>query len=317
LIEDLLDVTGIAAGRLRMHLEPTDMSDAIEAAIEAIGPRALEKDIHIDTIIEAPRLLVEGDSQRLQQIVWNLVWNAVKFTPAGGRVSVRLRGMEHHAELTVTDTGIGIDPEFLPHVFGWFRREDRNVRAVDEGLGLGLALVRQLVELHGGSVEASSDGHDRGSTFIVKIPLAGHRDVEVTPATMPAITGENMTPLASVRVLVVDDDPDSREAVRALLEQVGAEVVTASSAEDARQQLRHTTADAMVSDIAMAHENGYTLMETLRAEGLTLPSLALTGYARREDADKAYAAGFDVHLPKPVDPDVLVSVLTEMTRRSA
>jgi signal transduction histidine kinase len=316
LIDDLLDVTGIAAGRLRMNLEPTNMREAVEAAIEAIGPRASEKSIAIETSIDDRGLLVEGDSQRLQQIVWNLVWNAVKFTPAGGRVSVRLCAAGDYAELTVTDTGIGIDQEFLPHVFGWFRREDRNVRAVDEGLGLGLALVRQLVELHGGRVHATSEGHDRGATFVVTIPLAGREHRAATAIAAAHVEG-GPTPLASVRVLVVDDDPASREAVRALLEQVGAQVATAASAEDARRQLRHSIADALVSDIAMAHESGYTLMETLRAEGLTLPSLALTGYARREDADKAYAAGFDVHLPKPVDPAVLVSLLAAMTRRSA
>jgi CheY-like chemotaxis protein len=182
-------------------------------------------------------------------------------------------------------------------------------------LGLGLALVRQLVELHGGDVRVSSGGHDQGSTFVVTIPLIGQETGGEHPAS--AIAENGAPPLASVHVLVVDDDPASREAVRALLEQVGAEVATATSADDARHHLRTGAIDVMVSDIAMAQESGYTLMQTLRAEGLTLPSLALTGYARREDADKAYAAGFDVHLPKPVDPTVLVTVLAAMTRRPA
>jgi signal transduction histidine kinase/ActR/RegA family two-component response regulator len=316
LIEDLLDVTGIAAGRVRMNLEPTRLVDAVEAAIEAVGPRASEKGVRIDTRLDDPHLTIQGDSQRLQQVVWNLVWNAVKFTPPGGTITVRVRAVGALAELTVSDTGVGIDPEFLPHVFGWFRREDREERGVDEGLGLGLALVRQLVEMHGGSVRASSDGRNNGSTFIVTLPLTEHTSpVAIAPRTTDDAMPAN--PLASVRVLVVDDDPGSREAVRVLLEQVGAEVSTASSAADARRQLRIAAADVLVSDIAMAQESGYTLMETIRAEGLTLPSVALTGYARREDADKAYAAGFDVHLPKPVDPGVLVSVLAAMTHRSA
>jgi len=316
LIEDLLDVTGIAAGRVRMTLEPTRLADAVEAAIEAVGPRATEKGVRIETSLDDAHLMIQGDSQRLQQVVWNLVWNAVKFTPPGGTIAVRVRAVGALAELTVSDTGVGIDPEFLPHVFGWFRREDREVRGVDEGLGLGLALVRQLVEMHGGSVRASSDGRNNGSTFIVTLPLTEHTS-PFAIANPTAATALPVNPLASVRVLVVDDDPESREAVRVLLEQVGAEVSTASSAAEARRQLRTVAADVLVSDIAMAQESGYTLMETIRAEGLTLPSVALTGYARREDADKAYAAGFDVHLPKPVDPDVLVSVLAAMTHRSA
>jgi signal transduction histidine kinase len=314
LIDDLLDVTGIAAGRVRMNLETIRLAEPIDAAVDAVRPRAAEKEIHLETSIEDPQVIVEGDAQRLQQVVWNLVWNAVKFTPTGGRVTVQLRAVDALAELTVTDTGIGIDPEFLPHVFGWFRREDRENRAVDEGLGLGLALVRQLVELHGGNVHASSNGRAHGSTFVVTIPITGHESGLVRSN---GTVGERSAPLTSVRVLVVDDDPASREAVRALLEQVGAQVATATSADDARHHLRTTAVDVMVSDIAMAQESGYALMQTLRAEGLTLPSLALTGYARREDADKAYAAGFDVHLPKPVDPTVLVTVLAAMTRGAA
>ena len=313
LIEDLLDVTGIAAGRVRMDLAPTRLCDVVEAAVDAVAPRAADKDVRLDDTIEDSTLVVHGDAQRLQQVVWNLLWNAVKFTPAGGRVSVRLRAVGALAEITVSDTGIGIEPKFLPQVFGWFRREDRESRSPEEGLGLGLALVRQLVELHGGAVRAESEGKDRGSRFVVTLPLAsaeGLRTESGTPVTQPA--GES---LAAVRVLVVDDDPGSREAVRVLLEQVGASVMTVASAAEARRELRASGADVIISDIAMEQENGYTLMESLRAEGLTIPGIALTGYARREDADRAYAAGFDVHLPKPVDPSVLVSVLGAVTRR--
>ena len=313
LIEDLLDVTGIAAGRVRMDLEPTLVATAVDAALDAVRPRADDKGVAIESTIEDPGLLVQGDSQRLQQVVWNLVWNAVKFTPKGGRVSVRTRAVGALAEITITDTGIGIEPEFLPHVFGWFRREYQEARSTEEGLGLGLALVRQLVELHGGGVRAESAGRNCGSTFVVTLPLLMGESSGLSMA--PASNHTRPDSLASIRVLVVDDDAGSREAVRVLLEQVGAQVVTAASAAEARRHLRMSMADVLVSDIAMAQESGYTLMETLRAEGLTLPGIALTGYARREDADRAYAAGFAVHLPKPVDPDVLVSVLVAVSRR--
>lgn len=313
LIEDLLDVTGIAAGRVRVDAAPTALAAVVDAALDAVRPRAEDKGVVLQSTCEDESLLVHGDAQRLQQVVWNLVWNAVKFTPAGGTVTVRLRAKGGLAELTVADTGVGIEPEFLPHVFGWFRRENREVRNADEGLGLGLALVRQLVELHGGDVRAESEGRGRGSTFVVTLPLlsdTAHAATEDVPAGLTA------DPLASIRVLVVDDDAGSREAVRVLLEQVGAQVATAASAAEARRHLRASPTDVLISDIAMAQESGYTLMETLRAEGLTLPGIALTGYARREDADRAYAAGFDVHLPKPVDPAVLVSVLVAVTRRA-
>jgi signal transduction histidine kinase/ActR/RegA family two-component response regulator len=313
LIEDLLDVTGIAAGRVRMMPVPTSVAAVVDAAIDAVGPRADEKGVRIETAFDATELTVYADPQRLQQVVWNLVWNAVKFTPAGGVVHVRTRAMGGLAEVTVEDTGIGIEPEFLPHVFGWFRRADRDAKSAEEGLGLGLALVRQLVELHGGAVRAESPGRGYGSTFVVTLPL---HDAEgsLTSATGGAAIAVT-DPLAAIRVLVVDDDPGSRETVRVLLEQVGAQVATAASAAEARRHLRAAATDVIISDIAMAQESGYTLMETLRAEGLTLPGIALTGYARREDADKAYAAGFDVYLPKPVDPHVLVRVLTAVVKR--
>jgi signal transduction histidine kinase/ActR/RegA family two-component response regulator len=316
LIEDLLDVTGIAAGRVRVLREATRLAGVVAAAVDAVNPRALDKDVAIVTTIDDEGLVVFGDPNRLQQIVWNLLWNAVKFTPAGGQIRLRARAAGGLAELTVSDSGVGIEPEFLPHVFGWFRRADRDVRVADEGLGLGLALVRQLVELHGGTVRAASEGRNRGATFAVMLPLYQE---DATPDAAPAGEGAAIDPvsLAGLRVLIVDDDSGSREAVRVLLEQVGAEVSTAASAAEARRHLHTTGADVLISDIAMVQESGYTLMESLRAQGLTIPGVALTAYARREDAEKAYAAGFDVHLPKPVDPAVLVSVLAAAIARSA
>ena len=314
LIEDLLDVTGIAAGRVRLVASPALLTPVIDSALEAVGPRAEEKGVALETVVEHSDLMVHGDPQRLQQVFWNLLWNAVKFTPSGGCVRVHTRAVGGLVEVTVSDTGVGIEPDFLPHVFGWFRRADREGRTRDEGLGLGLALVRQLVELHGGNVRAESLGRDCGSTFVVTLPLHQEDALQDRPVGV----GEGLggpERLASIRVLVVDDDPGSREAVRVLLEQVGAQVEAVSSAAEARRHLRAAATDVLISDIAMAQESGYSLMETLRAEGLTLPGIALTGYARREDADRAYAAGFDVHLPKPVDPDVLVSVLVAVTKR--
>jgi signal transduction histidine kinase/ActR/RegA family two-component response regulator len=312
LIEDLLDVAGIAAGRVRMSPSHIAIDPVVEAALDAVAPQAEEKHIRVSTSFEEHGLTVFADPQRLQQIVWNLVWNAVKYTPEGGSVTIGVRAVGGLAELTVSDTGVGIDPEFLPHVFGWFRQAESGRMPDHGGIGLGLALVRQLVELHGGSVRAESAGVNKGSTFVVTLPL--HEEGAAADA---AVHEGASVSLSSLRVLVVDDDAGSREAVRVLLEQVGADVATASSAADARHFLRRERADVLVSDIAMAQESGYALMETLRAEGLRIPGIALTGYARREDADRAYAAGFDVHLPKPVDPDVLVSVLAAVVGRQA
>jgi CheY-like chemotaxis protein/nitrogen-specific signal transduction histidine kinase len=311
LIEDLLDVAGIAAGRVRMAQAPTVIDTVVAAALDAVAPQAEDKGVELTMAFDQTGLVVRADPQRLQQIVWNLAWNAVKYTPSGGKVHVRVRAAGGLAELAVTDTGMGIDAEFLPHVFGWFRREHAGHVPAHEGLGLGLALVRQLVELHGGSVRAESAGRGLGSTFVVTFPLYEEGGRHAEPHAGP---GGDVS-LSSIRVLVVDDDAGSREAVRVLLEQVGAEVATAESAMDARRHLHAEPTDVIVSDIAMSQESGYSLMETLRAEGCTIPAIAVTGYARREDADKAYAAGFDVHLPKPVDPDVLVNVLAAVTRR--
>ncbi|HEX5107777.1 MAG TPA: hybrid sensor histidine kinase/response regulator [Vicinamibacterales bacterium] len=314
LIEDLLDVTGIAAGRIRMERVPTRLAAVVEAAVDAVGPRADEKDVHIGVDMDDARLTVHADPQRIQQVIWNLLWNAVKFTPSGGRVTVRVRNVGGLVEVTVTDNGIGIDAEFLPHVFGWFRRADRDARTANQGLGLGLALVRQLVELHGGSVRAESGGRNAGATFVVTLPL--HEEA-LTADPDRSGQGGSADSLASIRVLVVDDDPGSREAVRVLLEQAGADVETAASADEARRCLRSAAADVLISDIAMDEENGYALMQSLRTDGFTQPAIALTAYARREDAEKAQAAGFDVHLPKPVDPEVLISVLVALCKRES
>jgi CheY-like chemotaxis protein/two-component sensor histidine kinase len=307
LIEDLLDITGIAAGRVRIERAPARLAVIVEGAVDAVRPRADEKGVRLDAVVGDEMLTVFADAQRLQQVVWNLLWNAVKFTPSGGLVQVHVRAVGTRADLVVTDTGVGIDAEFLPHVFGWFRRADHDVRSPGEGLGLGLALVRQLVELHGGTVTAASEGLGRGSTFTVTLPLA-QTDVS---STLDRAAAGSFAPerLGSIRILVVDDDPASCEAVRVLLEQVGAQVTIASSAAEARRHLKTAATDVLISDIAMAQESGYSLMQSLRREGMTIPGIALTGYARRQDADRAYAAGFDVHLPKPVDPEVLVRVL--------
>jgi signal transduction histidine kinase/ActR/RegA family two-component response regulator len=306
LIDDLLDISRIVAGKLRLVRGATRISAVAEAALDAVRPQAAEKGVQLEATIESdPSLLVLGDPQRLQQVIWNLVWNAVKFTPEGGTVSVRVRRRGDDAEVAVSDTGIGIDKETLPHIFEWFRQEDEGSASPEAGLGLGLALVRQLVALHGGQVRAESEGRGHGATFIVTLPTTtAHRP----PVPVPACPdSESALPsLRDIRVLCVDDDPDSREVVRAVLLRAGAQVHTAAGAEEARRHLRTWRPHVLVFDIAMPQEDGYALMQSLRATAVTLPAIALTAFARREDAERARMAGFQVHMTKPIDPERLV-----------
>ncbi len=313
LIEDLLDVSRIVSGRLRMIRSATRLAAVTEAALDAVRPRADEKGVRIETSIEDGDLIVLGDPQRLQQVMWNLVWNAVKFTPAGGLVHVSLRRVANSAEITVADTGIGIAPELLPHVFEWFKQSDAAGRSVESGLGLGLGLVRQLVELHGGAVRAESRGMGEGATFIVVMPLH-QADADVPHINLR--TGGGVS-VAGVHVLLVDDDSESREMAEAVLEEAGADVRTARSADDARAVLEAWTPDILISDIAMPREDGYQLLRSLRADGNAVPAIALTSYARREDAELARAAGFQVHMPKPIDPQRLITVAAALATEHA
>jgi CheY-like chemotaxis protein len=243
-------------------------------------------------------------------VVSNLVTNAIKFTAAGGRVLVRLASADGQAELSVSDTGVGISPEFLPYVFDRFRQADSGPTRPHGGLGLGLAIVRHLVRLHGGTVQAMSGGPGKGATFIIELPLADASGAVVRPPAPER--PPRPARLDGVTVLLVEDDDDTRSVVRAMLEEAGAAVATASSAEEGRRALLSMRPAVLVSDIAMPSEDGYVFLRSLRAADITVPAIALTAYARREDAAEAFAAGFQLHLPKPVNRIVLISAIASL-----
>lgn len=318
LIEDLLDVSRIVSGKLRLDVRPTELADAVGAAVESVEAAADAKQIRLDAVLDPQAGLVSGDAERLRQVAWNLVSNAVKFTPHGGRVQVRLQRVESEVELVVSDTGKGISAEILPHVFDRFEHVGEGTGSERRGLGLGLAIVRHLVELHGGTVEAASEGPNRGATFRVRLPLLiGPARVDgsehPTAATTPVA---GAPPLDGLRVLVVDDEPDSNEAVQVLLSESGAEVRVAGSAEQAIQILGAWRPDVLVSDIDMPDEDGYVLLRRVRAldarAGGDVPAVALTAYGRVEDRVRALTAGFAMHVVKPAEPAELAAVVARV-----
>jgi signal transduction histidine kinase len=315
LIEDLLDVSRIAANRLRVAREPVRLADVVEAALDAVRPQAVAKGVELEVVL-SDRAPVLGDPRRLEQVVWNLAWNAVKFTPASGRVRIALARAGREAILSVSDTGIGIASEFLPHVFEWFRQGDAKTQS-QSGLGLGLGIVRHLVQLHGGSVYAESGGEGHGATFTVRLPLFEPSVASVAkPDIEPAVVGLSQR-LEDVRILVVEDDDDTRELLRSMLENAGAVVESVADAARARREVFADPPDVLISDIRMPEENGYALMQSLRAAGIDTPAIALTAYARREDAVEAKAAGFQIHLPKPVDPNRLIDTVARLASGAA
>jgi PAS domain S-box-containing protein len=325
LVEDLLDVSRIIRGQLRLNIRPIELISAIEAAIETVRPAAEAKEIGIQTRLDPVAGLVAGDSDRLQQIVWNLLSNAIKFTPKGGRVDVRLERVNSHVEIIVTDTGQGISTEFVPYVFERFRQADSSITRSYSGLGLGLAIVRHLVELHGGTVRADSPGEGQGATFTVKLPLMSlrvksDRGERVHSSVESGEPSGNLLLLNGVRVLIVDDETDSREVLTATLEQVGAEVTAVASASEALDAITQLTPDVLVSDIGMPLEDGYSLIRKVRQlkaeQGGQIPAIALTAYARPEDRMRAIAAGFQMHIAKPLEPAELVTMVASLAGRS-
>jgi PAS domain S-box-containing protein len=304
LIEDILDVSRIISGKLQLEMGPVDLGPVVLAAVDAIRPGAEAKQIVIEKDL-ASGVVVAGDPDRLQQVFWNLLSNATKFTPRGGRLQVRLARANGQAEVTVVDTGAGIEPEFLPHVFERFRQADASSTRAHRGLGLGLAIVRHLTELHGGTVHATSAGRDQGSTFTVVFPLAG-LDLPAAPSRGAGDAADSVA-LDGIKVVVVDDEPDGRDVIEATLSRLGARVLTASSSRDAMDLISREHPDVLVADIEMPIMDGYALLRWLRsqppAEGGETPALALTGYARAEDRRNALAAGFQAHLTKPVRPE--------------
>ena len=318
LIEDLLDVSRIVTGKLVLDVGPVDLTDVAEAALDAVRAAAEAKQIRLEQVFELTGKQVEGDPARLQQVVWNLLSNAVKFSAAGGRIVLRVSRARSEAVVSVRDEGEGIETEFLPHVFERFRQADNTRTRTHGGLGLGLAIVRDLVAQHGGAVAAESGGKGQGATFTVRLPLVeGRPEARRVVALGPAFKGERApaaSTLRGVRVLVVDDDPDARESVAAVLEQAGATVQAVESAGDAVESLEREPSDVLVSDIAMPGVDGYTLLGRARARlrGREIPAAALTAYAGSEDRGRALAAGFQAHLAKPVDPAQLVAVVAEL-----
>ena len=327
LISDLLDMSRIISGKLRLEVEEIELSDVIAAALETVRPAAEAKHIHVESECNAQPVFVHGDPGRLQQICWNLLSNAIKFTPANGRVRVNLQVDEGQAVISVTDTGVGIRADFLPYLFERFRQMDSSTTREHRGLGLGLSIVKQLVELHGGTVAAQSEGAGRGATFTVRLPLsvvharpAGHFALPMAGSEVPEAAFGGAA-LQGVRVLAVDDEPDARELVRRILAECGAEVATAESTGQALEWLKqHGRPDVLISDIGMPREDGYDLIRKVRelsAEcGGTVPALALTAFARPDDRKHALFAGYTAHLSKPVDPAELQSVVATLAGRS-
>jgi CheY-like chemotaxis protein/two-component sensor histidine kinase len=323
LVEDLLDVSRIIQGKLRLNTRPVELVSVIEAAIETVRPAAQAKEIGIQSVLDPAAGPVAGDSDRLQQVVWNLVSNAIKFTPKGGCVQVRLERVNSHVEITVTDTGQGIESEFVPYVFERFRQADSSSTRVYSGLGLGLAIVRHLVELHGGTVLAYSEGQGKGATFTVKLPLlsiiVAAAPGEHSPCTIALSMAFNNPPaLKGVRVVIVDDEPDSRDLLVAALEQCEAKVFAFASASEALAAVSQLKPDVLVSDIGMPLEDGYSLIRKVRQlsaeQGGQIPAIALTAYARAEDRTRAIASGFQIHIAKPVEPTELATLVANLAR---
>ena len=312
LVEDLLEVSRITTGKLRLDLRELDLVALATTAIDSIGPAAEARGVVMGHTFEAASLLTTGDPDRLQQVIWNLLSNAVKFTPEGGRVHVTLQRRGEIDEIVVSDTGIGIDPVFLPKVFETFRQADASATRAHGGLGLGLAIVRNLVELHGGTVSGHSAGHGQGATFTVRLPV--RMGARRAAAPHDAAAGPMTSLLSGFSVLAVDDDPDTRELLEAALLGAGARVFAAGSAEKALEISRREPIDALVSDIAMPGRDGYSLIKELRAGPNQVPrvAIALSAYAAPQDHRRSLDAGFHRHVGKPVDPAMLVETLREL-----
>ena len=326
LIEDLLDVSRIVSGKLRLSVMPVRVASVIEDAVETIRPAADAKGVRLEVQLDKEGGLVSGDPQRLQQVIWNLLSNAVKFTPRGGRVEVSLTRLDSHVEIVVRDSGQGISPDFLPYVFDRFRQADGSITRAYSGLGLGLAIVRNLVELHGGTVEARSAGMNQGATFSIRLPLLllhgkgrGDEADDSGDGDLAALRPERLPSLDGVRVLVVDDEPDALLLLSEMLSQCGASVRMAASGEEAFNEMKMWEPNVIVSDIGMPKEDGYAFMRRVRQwtqeTGAWIPAVALTAFARAEDRMKALASGYQIHVPKPVEPAELVTVIASLAER--
>jgi len=324
IVEDILDISRIVSGKIRLNVQPVELPDVVRNAIDAVTPAADAKGVRIESVLDPRAAPISGDPERLQQVLWNLLSNAVKFTGKGGRVQIRLERANSHVEVSVSDTGIGIPPEFLPHVFERFRQADSGMARERGGLGLGLSIARQLIEMHGGTIEAASGGIGQGATFRVKMPMMivhrlGEETERVHPRTSlrahPIAAGE----LRGVHVLAVDDDADALALVAELLGAGGARVTTARSADDVLRHLDTEVPHVLITDLGMPRVDGFQLIERIRRHRnpsvRRLPAAALTAYARSEDRVRALRAGFQIHLAKPIDPAELVTTIAALVRR--
>jgi PAS domain S-box-containing protein len=314
LIDDLLDISRIIRGKLTLNCTPVSLLTPIAAAIETVHQVAWAKSIAIETMLNPTLRQVSGDAGRLQQVVWNLLLNAIKFTPEGGRVTVRLEQVEHYAQIQVSDTGKGIHPDFLPHLFEMFRQQDSSTTRQFGGLGLGLAISGQLVEAHGGTISAASAGEGEGATFTVRLPLipASQSVVPEPPSVHQSLS------LQGIQVLVVDDETDTLQFLQVLLEQEGAIVTTVTSAQTALDVMAQSSIDVLVSDIQMPQMDGYALIHQVRSlpQLGNLPAIALTAYAYESDRERLLAAGYQQHLAKPINPHVLIGAIAELVHHN-
>jgi len=324
LIDDLVDVSRVVSGKFRLDVRPIDLVPVIKAAVESQRPASDAKQVRLSLVLDERAGLVSGDSERLQQVMGNLLSNAIKFTPKGGRVQVVLGRAESHVEVGVSDNGIGIEAAFLPHIFEPFQQERDGSKRRHGGLGLGLSIVRHIVELHGGDIVAASQGAGQGSTFTVKLPLLGTGEPIGAPwprhpKAADGLANVLLGRLDRIKVLLVDDEPGANEAVQALLDSCGAEVRVAGSAAQALQVLDAWRPDVLISDIAMPEEDGYVLIRKIRARSAgqsgDIPAAALTAYAKIEDRVSILAAGFQMYLSKPADPSELIAVVASLAAR--
>jgi PAS domain S-box-containing protein len=325
LVADLLDVSRIISGKLRLDVRTVDLISIINAAIDSIRPAADAKGIRLQALLDPAAGPISGDADRLQQIVWNLLTNAVKFTPKGGRIQVKAQRINSHVEIVVSDSGVGISKEFLPYVFDRFRQADASITRTHGGLGLGLSIVRQLVDLHGGSVSVHSKGEGQGATFTITLPFVGVISQKEGESLHPTqsdeiISFEGLPSLEGLKVLVVDDEADTRELIGEVLKECGSEVIIACSAAEAFAALEQHRPDILISDLGMPDEDGYSLIEKIRAlpaeRGGDIPAAALTAYARAEDRMRVLRSGFQFHVPKPVDSAELVTVVASLAGRA-